>query len=317
VEAVSPHRTGTPSRLARRWPHSNYTGPTHPRCRAEPGRRVEFVAPSSTLASASRLKTQDSTSSTGVEAARAMVHAYAQVNRWESTQTPTVQYFRSRREGPESVIEDCVARQLPNLFGKYEHTWAAGSVPIGAGMPDLLFVSYEPDVFALARLELKDAHILAYLRAVKRARIPTIAERMNVPNRRITRSLYRLADAHAVSVSDETATLSPSYRDVLPEVVSIEVKVANWQRALDQAKRNRLFCHRSFVALPRDVALRAKSEPAFAGFAVGVLSVAESGDVTVVRRSRRTRPSVWTYYYHLAYLIAKGRGERADIQRPA
>jgi hypothetical protein len=140
---------------------------------------------------------------------------------------------------------------------------------------------------------------------------------MKVPNRLITRSLYRLADAHAVSVSDETAMLSPSYREVLPEVVSIEVKVAHWQRALDQAKRNRLFCHRSFVALPREVAQRVKAEQGFARFAIGVLSVSDSGEVTVVRRGRRTRPSVWTYYYHLAYLIAKARGERADIQRSA
>lgn len=225
----------------------------------------------------------------------------------------SIDYFRPRRPGPESRIEDRVAEHLPLLFATTRPSWTAGSVPIGAGMPDLLFVAYEPSVVALAHVELHDTHILAYLRAVSKARIDTIAERMSVTDRHLTKSLYRLADAQAVSVADDTVCLSPLYRDVLPEIVTIEVKVSNWQKALAQAQRNRLFAHRSYVAIPDGLAARVKSEPAFKRFGIGMLAVHDDGRVTVARRPRRATPSVWTYYYYVARLLARKRGHIADF----
>ena len=57
---------------------------------------------------------------------------------------PPVTFFRPRRRGPESVIEDCVIEHLPALFGSMHPAWMAGSVPLGAGMPDLIVASYQP-----------------------------------------------------------------------------------------------------------------------------------------------------------------------------
>src|SRR4051812_3515938 len=95
-----------------------------------------------------------------------------------------VTYFRPRRSGPEALIEDCVAAQLPTLFKSgRQSSWTAGSIPLGAGMPDLVIVAYKPLALALADADLSDAHILGYLRAVRSARLGTIAERLRVPSR--------------------------------------------------------------------------------------------------------------------------------------
>lgn len=220
--------------------------------------------------------------------------------------SPAVTYFRPRCTGPEALIEDRVAAHIPALFhGRRQRCWTAASVPLGAGIPDLLIVVYEPLALALADADLSDVHILGYLRAVHSARLDTIATRLRVPPQAMSHRLYRLVEARALRVTGETFALTSSCRDLLPEIITIEVKVGNWQRAAAQARRNRIFSHRSFVALPNAVAARVRCESAFTRFGIGVLSVAQDGSVEVARNARRGRPVVWDYYYQLATLIGR------------
>src|SRR4030042_257274 len=138
---------------------------------------------------------------------------------------PTVTQFRPRRPGPEAVIEDRVVAQLPALFQAGRHCWTASSVPLGAGMPDLVIAAYKPLALALVDADISDAHILGYLRAVRSARLETIAERMRVSNRSAGRRLHRLVEARALHVTPvETFSLAPGCRDLLPEIITIEVK---------------------------------------------------------------------------------------------
>jgi hypothetical protein len=109
---------------------------------------------------------------------------------------------------------------------------------------------------------------------------------------------------------------------VLPEILTIEVKVADWRRALSQAARNCIFSHRSFVALPEKIASRIRSETLFRELGIGLLSIDASRDVRVLRRARRVTPRAWTYYYSLASLAAGHLGEDScafrsrDRERP-
>jgi hypothetical protein len=139
----------------------------------------------------------------------------------------SLRYCRPRRSGPEAAIEHRVAAQIPSLFhGRRQHCWTAASVPLGAGIPDLVIVAYKPLTLALADADLSDAQILGYLRAVRSARLETIAERMQVPSRTASRRLHRLVEARALRVtSDETFSLTASCRDLLSEIITIEVKV--------------------------------------------------------------------------------------------
>lgn len=216
-----------------------------------------------------------------------------------------IKYFRARRPGPEAIIENAVAKSIPDLFpSKTRPFWTAGSVPIGAGMPDLIVVSCEPQVFALTKVEMPTAHILAYLRAVGRARLETITNQIRRPEDVIVRCLNGLVEVEAVSSHSKTFSLSPAWRDILPEIVTIEAKVANWQKAIEQANRNRIFAHSSYVALPERVAHRVKTEELFRKLGIGLLSVNEHHEVDIVRRARRNQPRVWAYYYYLASVVA-------------
>ena len=135
------------------------------------------------------------------------------------TASPIVNYFRPRREGPEAVIEDSVAAQLHTLFEDGgRDCWTAGSVPLGAGMPDLMIVAYKRLALALAGADLSDAHILGYLRAVGSARLDTIAERMRVTQKSASRRLYRLVEARALRVTPaDTFSLTSVCRTSCPK----------------------------------------------------------------------------------------------------
>lgn len=214
--------------------------------------------------------------------------------------------FRPQKNGPESVIENIVANRLPNLFtSEATALWVASSPPIGAGMPDLVAVSYEPQVFALAQVKMPTIHILAYLRAVGDARLETIIGRTGIPQKTTVRYLNDLVEVGAVTRVDDTYSLLPVWRQILPEIVTIEIKVTNWKRAIDQAARNHIFSHRSFIALPDVIAKRIRLEPILRKLGIGLLSVGDDHAVSVVRRSRYHKPRVWRYYYEIAFLAAK------------
>jgi len=225
---------------------------------------------------------------------------------WRRYNGMDVTYFRPQKTGPESIIENTIANQIPNLFTNEPYAlWAAGSPPIGAGMPDLVIVSREPRVSILAQVEIPTTQILAYLRVVRRARLDTIIKRVNMPKKNIIRYLNDLIEADVVSETKDKYSLLPIWREILPEIVTIEVKVTNWKRAIEQAARNRIFAHRSYIALPDLVAQRIRSEPVFRQFGIGLLSVSNNQTVSVLRHSSHRKPRVWRYYYEIAFLAAK------------
>ena len=217
----------------------------------------------------------------------------------------SVTQFRARREGPEASIQDVVVDNIPQLLNPTKDSWTAASLPLGAGIPDLVIVSYEPQVFALANVAVQDAQILAYLRVVGRARLDTIAQRMGGSPEILSRRLGNLVEAEAVVSSSNTFALAPVWREILPEIVTIEIKVSNWQRAVEQAARNRIFAHMSFVALPEKVAERVRTEPLLQRLGIGLISVADDNSATTIKKPRRGQPAVWTYYYQLASILAR------------
>lgn len=217
-----------------------------------------------------------------------------------------VRFFRVRRSGPEAEIEDSVLSQLSSLFPvDNQRTWTAGSVPLGAGVPDIVFVSFRPEVYALSHVEMPKARLLAYLRAIPRARADTIADRLQQPVEILIQCLNDLVKVEIVIEDGGVYRLSDCWKDILPEITTIEVKVANWKRAVTQAARNRIFAHRSYIALPRNAAIRVKRESPFRLLGIGVLGVDNEGHVQVIRPARRHQPKVWDYYYKLAELTAK------------
>lgn len=222
-----------------------------------------------------------------------------------SAQTP-VRYYRPVRLGPESLLDAAVARSIGKVVSQSTFPWwLAGSLPVGAGMPDLLAISWNPRVVALADQDIADASILAYLRAVGCARFETIVSRLGWGEASLAGSLDALVEASVVIRESERFSLDPAWRSILPEVVAVEAKVVDWRKAIAQAARNQLFAHRSFVALPSHVADRAASDSGLCKLGIGVLGVEADGTVSIVREALARRPKVWAYYYQLAHHVAR------------
>ena len=217
----------------------------------------------------------------------------------------SVPFFRPRRHGPESTIEDSVIRHLPLFFETQHPMWTAGSVPLGAGFPDLIHAAYHTLVTDLAEAEAVDTNILAYLRAVGRARPDTIATRLQLPLRRTERRVRMLLEADALTDHGGSVALTPTCRELLPTVTAIEVKVCNWRRALSQALRNRVFAHRSYIALPVDVATRVRRVPVLRHSGIGIIAVQPDGEASMLKHAATRQPTVWAYYYRLATLVGQ------------
>jgi hypothetical protein len=217
-----------------------------------------------------------------------------------------VTYFRTAKRGPEEIIQKAIVRKIDQLFPASRRTinWTAGSAAVGAGMPDLTIVSCPPQIFTVARVTIPDAELLSYLKAVNVAGFDKIAKRLGNRRSELRRNLNRLVQAKAICAQRNLFSLTPAWRDIPLEITTIEVKVANWRRALAQAVRNTIFANRSYVAFPDRVAARVRNSPIFRQFGIGVLAVSKNKDVKVVRRARLYRPRVWSYYYRLAVLAS-------------
>ena len=217
-----------------------------------------------------------------------------------------VTQFRPRRPGPEGAIQDTVAERVSSFITPSDaDVWSAAALPLGAGVPDLVVASYRREVLALANVDISHFEILAYLRVVGRAHPVTIAERLRTPEKILRKRLDVLVDACALVVSNDIFILPPVWKQILPEIVTIEVKVADWQRAVEQAARNRIFAHRSYIALPQRTAERVRMEPLLGQLGLGLVSVTAEKTIEIIRKPRRRQPVVWTYYYKLASIIAR------------
>lgn len=216
-----------------------------------------------------------------------------------------VTYFRKRRDGPEAHLEDAVVGSRTSLVASRDLPyWIAGSLPIGAGFPDLALVGFRDEVARFSDVSAWSVNVVAYLRVVGRASVNTISDRMGRSITYIESLLGDLLDAEIVCRNDGIFGLAAPWRDILPEVVTVEAKVSHWRRAVAQAARNRLFSHRVFVALPESLAHKVRAEPIFLQLGVGIVSVSDVGEVRIMRRARSHVPRVWNYYYEVAFALA-------------
>lgn len=173
-------------------------------------------------------------------------------------------------------------------------------------MPDLLAATYQPQVTKIGSVSTKHISIIAYLRSVYQARLETIAQRVNFPITETSRCVEALLDVHIISRIENSYRLDDEWKEVLPEVVAIEVKVSDWKRGLQQAARNLLFSNKSFLALPLRTAARIKGDEFAESVGIGLIGIDDTGALRIVRRGRRGNPKVWSYYYGLAKTVGAG-----------
>lgn len=225
-------------------------------------------------------------------------------------------YSTQRRPGPEQGLEDLVVSQIHNVMPLIGNpTCIYGSRPIGAGAPDLVLLYLQPNVRAPLHEIDAVADVLAYLRVVRRAYARTLSTRLRLGEDIVECCLRQLTTIGALDQSGSTYALAKKYRSPFKEVIAIETKVDKWKDAVSQAARNRTFSNRSFVALPESQARLALSDPRVAMFGIGVLSIS-AGTVKLVRRSRRSLPRVWRYYFDLFLASTRNRDRAYAVRGP-
>lgn len=194
----------------------------------------------------------------------------------------------------------------PKLFRKHsDPTWVASSVPIGAGQPDLVATRYHTTVHDSAGFSGQHARLLAYLRKTSYVKHETITHRVGICSKELIPALTELTEAGALRQQRDKYALAPGWRDPLPEVTTVEAKVSKWKDAVLQARRNALFVHRSYVALPEALARRVHRDKVFKEYGIGVLAVFGGGSIQVLRHACKQSPLLWQYYYLLAFAVAR------------
>jgi hypothetical protein len=230
--------------------------------------------------------------------------------------TPThyTERFGISRPGPEADLQARLEVRLHSLFDMGDElVWTGGAVPVGAGQPDIILAKCQPNILGLGSVRGASDVLLGYLRAVGYASPQTISRRIGRTDRQVAKLIDELTLAGILESQTKGVSLSEDWRDVLKDVIAIEVKVSDWRRAIHQAIRNTIVAHRSYIALPDSVAVRICEDQLARAHGIGILSISDNGCVKAIRRARKTQPKVWSYYYAVAHLASEcfGRAARA------
>lgn len=223
------------------------------------------------------------------------------------------QRLRPRRMGPEFDLQLLLEDQIANIFSvKSTNTWLASEISVGAGKPDLVMACFSDILKTSCGNEFNSNELLGYLRTAKSAKPETISVRLNSPLRKVLRKIDYLQERGILYSRGNSYGIHKSWRDVLNNLIAVEVKVADWKKAISQAIRNTVFTHRSFVALPTSAAERAAQDLNLNRFGIGVISIAPNGTARLLRRARSSPPKVWSYYYAVADMVSNDIREGCD-----
>lgn len=147
--------------------------------------------------------------------------------------------YGSLRQGPEAPLQHAVEVQLLDLFPQQDRlVWRAGSAPVGAGKPDIILAGCAPEVVALDHKDARAKALLAYLRMARKAKLATMSTRLGYDTNSVRKSIEGLVASKIVLSENDSFKLSEPWKSVLPEIITIEAKVGDWRRALNQAARN-------------------------------------------------------------------------------
>lgn len=137
--------------------------------------------------------------------------------------------------------------------------------------------------------------------------------RSGVSDRTFRTWLNCLFETGLVTRSDEGRwVLGPSFEFPPVEICSFEFKLANWRRALYQAKRYRTFSHRVFVVMPPERVNGALSRrDHFERFNVGLITHDVQGESEVLIPSRKRAP-ISRYRFIMAVGLLMGMAVSGD-----
>jgi hypothetical protein len=157
--------------------------------------------------------------------------------------------FKSERELQEALTKI----DLP-LKGSHKITYWRREVPVGACIPDMIYVRFAdvPDPLLWPRRwTFRHTYAIWLLR---RENELTLVEMANLfyesPNGQIQKTMRDLVRSGAVDENQpQLFTLSTAMKAVEAEVIAVEAKMSKWTRAIEQAQDYLRFADKVFVAM--------------------------------------------------------------------
>ena len=211
-----------------------------------------------------------------------------------SNQQYSPRYFHS---GPELASQNFACTDANQRKGGRHYS------DNGAGIPDIVAAIFKPQLLNLARTTKPNISIVSYLRTTGLAKKDTIARKLLLSSGAIESQLEMYQEIGVIQKINNAYCMQDSWKNLISEIVSVEAKVSNWKRAANQAIRNKLFSHYSYVAFPTKVANRVKSKSIFKDNGLGILGI-EGDTMVLVKNARKSSIFIWEYYYKLAHYIA-------------
>jgi predicted transcriptional regulator len=167
----------------------------------------------------------------------------------------------------------------------------------GLGYTDLVVVIWSKEIYSKwhpdrNKLMIDDIKILHHLYVGKKYKqISDIKDELGFSEKSIKNSLSRLNDAGLIiwNQEEEFKTLKKSDIFYLKEIISIEAKLKDWNRALEQAINNSYHSSESYILFPEE-AVTDKMLETYKKSNIGIISF--NKDSSVIKKSKRnTIPS--------------------------
>ncbi|MEN9063105.1 helix-turn-helix domain-containing protein [Ponticoccus litoralis] len=134
------------------------------------------------------------------------------------TRHAEISVFRPLKVGPEAVLQAAVEKDIAKLLPLGEFSWTGSTVPVGAGVPDLLRASVRPEAVSIADADSISIAILGYLRAARRARVETIAERLGLSEKTTLNKLDTLRGQGVIEQVQKNFSLAEPWQSILGDV---------------------------------------------------------------------------------------------------
>jgi len=121
--------------------------------------------------------------------------------------------FGNLRPGPEAALQARIELALPTLFDLQGWlVWTGGSVPVGAGQPDLLIAKCHASISKLGAIRSTSHLLLGYLRAVGCASPGTISVRLGRSDRYVSELIDELSQEGIVERNSRGVCLADDCR---------------------------------------------------------------------------------------------------------
>ena len=161
----------------------------------------------------------------------------------------------------------------------------------GVCIPDMVLVyQISPSTLPVKVLSSFEAGVLSYIAANGGESIEAVASGMYCQVKNVETVVKSLVRKGLVSGTSDALIADVPALTGQTHVVAIEAKLTRWKDAIEQAEEYFVFAHRSFIAMPADVAGRPEVLERCASVGVGVFAVDPEGAVRSLLISRENTP---------------------------